>query len=325
MLTVALRCCGLDRLDQRMLPATLQPVGAQYTTGTATDGKFTMTSEHLQNVSYQLAKLHGHAYFRVEDGDLKESLTRVILDAVEGDLAEVLAEYPFDLEVNIGQQEGESEPSLGYSVDRPGAAYRSEILLSRLPEPALADLARYLERLLQQAAPVDKAAGTTVVRKKQQEHDHHEKEAAAARLKVSPQWLKSVVPCTEYSYDEIDGKKYIREYYWSRELIERLFRIKSTKTTPEDLQYVAKECCDGDLDWARDLIARLKSPNRPEPAPKEQSQKNQKGQQTQAQAKPGSGERVRSRSRHKKPFRQPGGKDAPRKPESTAGPKTPQG
>lgn len=284
-----------------------------------------MTSELLQNVSAQLAKLHGHAYFRPDAGPLQESLTREILDAVEGDLAELLATAPFGLEVSVGVQEGESEPAIGCSVDYPGVSHRCEIPLSRLDDPALQDLSRYLDRLVLEAPPVaDGSANATVLRKKQ-DHDHHEKEAAAARLKVSPQWLKSVIPCTDYSYDEIDGKKYIREYFWSRDLIERLFKIKTTKATPDDLQYVAKECCEGDADWARDLIARLKSPNRPEPAPKEQPQKGQKGQaQAQAKAATPPAERTRSRSRNRKPVRQ-GGKDAPRKPDPSAGPKPPQG
>ncbi|GAW66280.1 hypothetical protein GPEL0_01f1571 [Geoanaerobacter pelophilus] len=300
-----------------------------------------------QNVHSQLALLHGHAYFRVDEGPLKESITRVILDDAAGDLAEQLSDSSFGLELSVGQQEGESEPTLSYSVDHPGVVYRSEMPLSRLDAEALEDLAKYLGRMLQKEDPAqEKPTSGTVVRKKQ-EHDHHEQDAAAARLKVSPQWLKSVVPCTEYSYDEIDGKKYIREYYWSRDLIENLVRIKSTKTTPEDLQYVAKECCEGDLDWAKDLIARLKSPNRPEPAPKEQPQKGgqkvqpqarnagqpQAKQAGQAQAKQAGqpqakqaapGERVRSRSRNRKPFRQ-GGKDGQRKPDQPAAPKPPQG
>jgi len=117
----------------------------------------------------------------------------------------------------------------------------------------------------------------------------------------------------------VDGKKIIREYYWSKELIERLFKIKSTKTTPEDLQYVAAECCEGDLEWARDLIARLKSPNRAEPAPREQPQKNQG--RPPAKALPN--DRSRSRSRHKKPVREQG-KDNARKTEPASGPKLPQ-
>ncbi|WP_224982204.1 type 2 periplasmic-binding domain-containing protein [Geomonas agri] len=288
-----------------------------------------MTSEHLQKVSDQLDKLHGHAYFRVEEGTLKESLTGLILDVVEGDLAEQLASGSFDLEVSVGVQEGDDEPTVDFRVDRPGVIYRSDAPISRLSVAALEDLARYLEHLVHQAqaAPVigEKEAGGNIVRKKQ-DHDHHEKEAAAARLKVTPQWLKSVIPCTDYSYDEIDGKKYIREYYWSRELIERLFKIKSSKTTPEDLQYVAKECCDGDADWARDLIARLKSPNRPEQQQKDQPQKSQPQKEKekgtgQQQAKPAAGDRPRNRSRHRKSFRH--GKDGARKPEGASEAKKP--
>lgn len=277
-----------------------------------------MTSQHLQKVTDQLGQLHGHAYFRVEAGALKECLTGIILEAVEGDLAEQLADGAFDLEVSIGIQEGDNEPTVDFRVDRPGVVYRSDTPVSRLSAAAMDDLASFLERLAQQSPVVQESASpSTIVRKKQDhDHDHHDKEAAAARLKVTPQWLKSVVPCTEYSYDEIDGKKYIREYYWSRELIERLFKIKSSKTTPEDLQYVAAECCDGDPDWARDLIARLKSPNRPEQQQKDQSQKKEPQKEkekggVQQQAKP-AGERTRSRSRHRKSFR---GKDGARKPE----------
>jgi len=118
-----------------------------------------MTSEHQQNVSAQLAKLHGHAYFRVDEGPLKESLTREILDSAEGELAELLSNSSFGLEVNIGVQEGESEPAVGYSVDYPGVAHRCEILLSRLDEPALKDLGGYLDRLVQQAPPALTDAG----------------------------------------------------------------------------------------------------------------------------------------------------------------------
>jgi hypothetical protein len=317
-----------------------------------------MTQNSLQKVNDRLAKLHGYAYFRPESGPLKERLTEAVLEGLDGDAAEQLSETPFGLEVNIGQQEGDTEVSVGFSVDYPGVEYRSQLPLDLLSQAELEDLFGYLASTPEEVPAAESApAGTTVLRKKPEDDEYLEKGPAAGRLKVSPEWLKSVVPCTEYSYEEIEGKKYIREYYWSRELIERLFRIKSTKTTPEDLQYVAKECCEGDLDWARDLIGRLKSPNRPEPAPRDHSQKGQakgaamKAQQgRQVQAKPASpkaqppkqgnvsqgagnpagsqgapagpaGEqRSRNRSRHRKPFR---GEGKDRKPEQ-GGQKQPQ-
>lgn len=278
-----------------------------------------MTPKQLETITDHLTILHGHAYLRPEAGPLRANLAQMVLDAWEGDLPEELSEGTFDLEVSIGCQEGESEPTVSFSIDHPGASYSSQVALSLLADDALEDLTGYLRRLTDAAPPESTTGGQNVVRKRV-DADFHEKGPASARLKVSPEWLKSVVPCTDYSYDEIDGKKYIREYYWSKDLIERLFRIKSTKTTPEDLQYVAKECCEGDLDWARDLIARLKSPNRPEPAAKDQAQRNQ-GRPAPVKAVPN--ERPRQRSRHKKPFREQG-KDAARKPESAAGPKPPQ-
>lgn len=303
-------------------------------------------TQQQQNVSTALAKLHGHAYFRVSEGPLMEALTEVMLDALEGPAGEDLAERSFGLEVSVGLQEGESEPMVGYSVELPGVQHRSEVPLSKLSAAALEDLTGRLEHLAEGPEEAAPAAPDAAVVRKKQDHDHHEQEAAAARLKVSPQWLKSVVPCTEYTYDEIDGKKYIRDYYWSKDLIESLVRIKSTKTTPEDLQYVATECCDGDVDWAKDLIARLKSPNRPEPAPKEQQQKGQgqplkgqgqkgqgqqgqQGQQAQQgqQTKGASGEQQQQqrsrRSRHRK-FRQQG-KDGGRKTDPQSTSKPPQG
>ena len=275
-----------------------------------------MTSKYPAIISNLLQQLHGHGYFRPSTGPLKARLTEAVLDALDSDAVEQLSEQTIDLEVSIGRQEGDDEVTIGISVDHPGLTHSSELPLAALADDALEDLAGYLARLVESAPPAESAEEGKALLRKKMEADSHEQTAASARLKVTPQWLKSVIPCTDYSYDEIDGKKFIREYYWSKELIERLFKIKCTKTTPDDLQYVAKECCEGDLDWARDLIARLKSPNRVEPAPKEQAQRNQ----AKATAKAVPGERVRSRSRNKKPFRE-AGKDPARKHEPAAGPK----
>ena len=293
-----------------------------------------MTSRHLDKISDLLSNLHGHAYFRPEHGPLRERLTEAVLEAVEGEVAEELSEG-FDLEVSVGRQDGDRESMVTFSVDLHGVVQQGELSLSRLSEPELEDLTGYLERLSPAAEPAEpEVKGKHIVRKRP-EGDHHLKEAASARLKVSPEWLKSVIPCTDYSYDEIDGKKYIRDYYWSKDLIERLFKIKNSKTTPEDLQYVAKECCEGDLDWAKDLIARLKSPNRPEQGQKGQGRQGQQqgqgrqaqnqpqgqgqgqgkpgqGQGKQVQAKAVPGERSRQRSRNKRPFKGQGKEGAPR-------------
>lgn len=312
-----------------------------------------MTSEHLDAVTDHLATLQGRAIFRPQPGPLKERLTQEVLNAVTGEVAEALSEGSFDLEVNLMLEEGEKAPTFTFTVDHPGAAYTAEIAITLLADDALVDLAGYLLKLCESFVPAEMTTAAETPRFKYDEAHHFDIGAASGRLKVSPEWLKRVVPCTDYTYEEIEGKKYIRGYYWSKELIERLFKIKSTKTTPEDLQYVARECCEGDVDWARDLIARLKSPNRPEAPPKEQPQsrpaqnQNRSGQNqnrsaqnqnrsaqnqnrsaqnqnrpAQAQNRPATenaapSERARQRSRHKRPSRDIG-KDAGPKPEPAA-------
>jgi hypothetical protein len=328
-----------------------------------------MTSKLLQTINDHLAKLHGFAYFRPQEGPLGERLSRVVLDAMP---EEAELPHPLDLEVGIGKQEDESEATLELRVNGMELVKAPQVTLAALSDDELADLARYLAPIAEERAAEGRPAATASACIGENEAGHHTQGSAAARLKVAPEWLKSVIPCTDYSYEEIEGKKYIREYFWSKELIERLVKIRSTKTTPEDLQYVTKECCEGDIDWAKDLIARLKSPNRPEQAPREQQKgqarpahprqgqqgaarpsqmKAQQARQAATKAAPakrapvqpatgeagapaaanpagvtpggGEGERTRSRSRHRKPFRHHG-KDAPRKPESPAGPKSSQ-
>ena len=280
-----------------------------------------MISRHIDTITDCLATMNGQAFFRPQTGALQERLKQGVLDDAGSELAETPSDGEFGLEVSVACQEGDSQPTVSFRVDRPGVVHSSQVAVTLLADDALEDLAGYLLRLSENVgenAPSEEApvAGGTPSRDKA-DTDYHEKGPASARLKVSPEWLKRIVPCTDYSYEEIDGKKYIREYYWSKDLIERLFKIKSTKTTPEDLQYVAAECCEGDLEWARDLIARLKSPNRPEAPAKESGQKNQrKPVQAQAPQAPAN-ERSRQRSRHKKPFRQPG-KDGGAKSDPTA-------
>jgi hypothetical protein len=327
-----------------------------------------MTSRHLDTINDHLAKLHGFAYFNPSQGALRDKLTKMLLEALP---EEAELQHPFEMEVGIGRGDDETEATLELRVNGADLSKIPQLTLAALSSDELTDLLGYLAPIAEERATDAAHPAATASVPGGNDEGHHSQASAAARLKVTPQWLKSVIPCTDYSYEEIEGKKYIREYFWSKDLIERLVKIRSTKTTPEDLQYVANECCDGDFDWAKDLIARLKSPNRPEQAPREQQRgqgrpghlkqggggqpgggrptqmKAQQARQAAPKSAPkgapaqaaagapaaanpaggnsggGEGERTRSRSRHRKPFRNQG-KDAPRKPESPAGPKSSQ-
>ncbi|MCM0083133.1 hypothetical protein L4X63_16210 [Geomonas sp. Red32] len=212
-----------------------------------------------------LDRLFGFAYFK-PSGALKARLTEEALRTLE----EAPSAGELVIEASIGKPEKEGEATLSFRVAHDDQTSDLAIDLARLTDAELDDLVSLLDSFLNRQETGGAVAAGPSGPLDAPEGDHHDHAAAAARLKVSPEWLKSVVPCSDYTYEEIEGKKYIRDYFWSKELIERLVKIKSSKTTPEDLQFVASECCYGDTDWAKDLIARLKSPNRPEAAPKEQ-------------------------------------------------------
>ena len=83
---------------------------------------------------------------------------------------------------------------------------------------------------------------------------------ASQKLGCSMNVLKSIIPCTDYSYREIDGKKEITEYFWSKKLIDRLCQIKMNGVEAEDVKYIADECCYGDCKWAEEILASLNRP-----------------------------------------------------------------
>jgi|GEM_PF-1458041 len=289
-----------------------------------------MTSKLLDIINERLDALHGQAFFKLQTGTLKDRLLQEVAGVVTGELAEAVAAGNCELEVSVFPQDDDS-PMISFTVDHPGITQTFRLPVPSLTDDVLQDLVGQLTRLTEKQAEAPPADGN----KKIVNPDYHEQDAASARLRVTPEWLKRIIPCTDYWYEEIEGKKYIREYYWSKELIERLFKIKCNKTTPEDIQFVAKECCEGDVDWARDLIGRLKSPNRPEAPQKEQSPKGQGGQGKQVQGQAGkqvqgqAGKQVQgqvtAQERSRRPRHRRGGRDGNKegggKPQPNAPPK----
>jgi len=249
-----------------------------------------MTQNHLQTIEEYVKKSNGPVILRLTDGVLRDRLIGTALDGMPDEETDSDA-MDQDLEIQLRLAHSDSTTQLSFSL-LTGTAHSGECAVSTLDEKALEDLVEYLSRLGEASRP-PRGAGRMVIKRKG-EPDSYDKMGASSRLKVSPEWLKRIIPCSNYRYEEIDGRKIIHEYYWSVEFIENLFRIKNSKITPDDLRYVADQCCFGDMDWAKDLISRLKSPNRAEPTPREQPAKSQ-----QKQNRPFSRDRMSGRHRGK--------------------------
>lgn len=249
-----------------------------------------MTQSHLQAIEELVKKANGPVSLRIGEGELRENLIGCV--PVRTEEGSENDGNPAELEVQL--RLGQDGDGLSFCLSQQGQPRSAECPLSTLDESTLETLAQRLARLCDASRPGKGGAPRNII-KREGEPDAYDIAGAASRLRVTPEWLKSVIPCSTYSYDEIDGRKIIREYYWNVDLIENLFRFKNTKVMPEDLKYVADQCCFGDLDWAKDLIARLKSPNRPD------QQKVQPAKAPQKQGRPFSRERSSGRHRAKKP------------------------
>ena len=210
------------------------------------------------NITELLKKLRSDVTFRPDDGAFRSGLAERLLDKADEDFLELFSESSSDILVSISGRTVDDAVIRFRVVSDQGEQSR-KFALTALNAEELSDLSEQLSRLLaQQPPPVSHYTPKSMVRKKPVEGmlDIH---LASRKLGCSPVFLKSRIPCTDYTYSEVDGKKEIKEYYWSQNLIDRLCHIKANGTKSEDLKYIAEECCDGDRAWAEEILVSLDS------------------------------------------------------------------
>ena len=220
----------------------------------------TVVTSKMENVVALVEQLGGEASFRLAGGRLGSWLQEAILGELDEDSVESLAGRDHEIFVGIDCG-GDGEALLDCRMECDGNEYISEVPLSSLSGRLLHELAARLLRLVDARKPAGQGGGSEVVVRRRADSDRCDVYLASQRLKVTADWLKGTLPCSGFTCDEAGGRKAVREYYWSRELIDRLCRIKESRPRKEDEAYVAAACCDGDLPWAREIIRSLTRSN----------------------------------------------------------------
>ncbi len=205
-----------------------------------------------------LKKLAADVTFRPDDGAFRSKLAEMVIANADGEVAELFSESSSDISVSISRDTIE-EGIIRFLVVGDLGELSLECAFTELDDDEHNDLAEQLSRLVAGQTPsVTHDTQKVIVRKNiNGTLDVHQ---AAQKLGCSQTFLKSKIPCTDYSYLEVDGKTEIKEYYWSEILIDRLCNMKLNGAKAEDVQYVAKECCDGDCIWAEEILVSLGSP-----------------------------------------------------------------
>jgi hypothetical protein len=195
--------------------------------------------------------------FRPEEGPFRNALVAKILADADEERAELFSSGNYDIKVTISQHT-QQEGFVRFVVISDLGEQSLECDLAGLNALESADLREQVLLQTPEHRPGVSGGSTKVIVRKASSAGMYTQQQSADKLGCSGEFIKNKVPCSDYSYDEIDGKKVLREYYWSQALIDRLLQVKQTGVKPDDIKYVAAECCYGDCTWAEELLALLR-------------------------------------------------------------------
>lgn len=202
-----------------------------------------------------LKKLQTDVSFRPDAGAFLSKLVEMAIDAADEDRAELFSARNCDVLVSFSNRTIE-EGIIRFVVVSDLGNQSMKCDLSVLNDIETRDLSGQLSRLIAGQSPPEASGALKVILRKNITGmlDTHQ---AAQKLGCSQFFLKSNVPCSDYTYREVNGKKEIIEYFWSISLVDRLCNIKLNGSKTEDVECIANECCDGDCQWAEEILVSL--------------------------------------------------------------------
>lgn len=207
--------------------------------------------------------------FWPEDGAFRSKLVEMAIDNVDEESVDLFSEDSCEMQVSVSNQSDGQYIIRCIVVSDLG----EQTLNCDLSELSQEELNDFKEQLAHQIALLPSPThGTPKIVIRKNMNGMLDCLLAAQKLKCSQLFLKENIPCTDYSYNEINGKKQIKEYYWSKVLIDRLCQVISHGANEDDVKYIAEECCNGDNKWAKEILALIGKPIRsgfkPKPFPK---------------------------------------------------------
>ncbi|HXC94017.1 MAG TPA: hypothetical protein VN652_08400 [Geobacteraceae bacterium] len=215
----------------------------------------------LVGLTELMKKLNSDVSFRPDDGTFRSKLAEITIADADAEFVELFSEGSSDILVSISGRTAD-EGIIRFLVSSDQGESPLECPLALLNNEEIGDLGKQLSRIVAEQLPSVALASRKVVVRKKLVTGMLDISQAAQGLGCSESLLKSRIPCSDYSYDEVDGKTEIKGYYWSQQLIDRLCQVKSNGAKPEDVEYVAGECCHGDSKWAEEIVAFL-APSKP--------------------------------------------------------------
>ncbi len=201
--------------------------------------------------------LKGEVCFFAEDGPLKNKVIERYLE--EEDAHADILDFELDASVCIKQGGGTVAPAFECRLEAGDFLYQTFFSLGDFNADEITELIVRLSPHCPGTLKREATPDRNILRKKKGSGLLNISVAAKA-LGLSHRALKALIPCSEIRIAEKGDEKTIEEYYWDKDLIDRFETLwvkqqEKRGYSGEDLTFIAEDCCDGDRQWARDIIA----------------------------------------------------------------------
>lgn len=202
-----------------------------------------------------LKKLDTGITFRPDTGAFRSGLVEIFITNGDEECAELFSEHSCDILISVSEHTI-AEGKVTFMVISDLGEHTLECTLSALSDDAIRDLDEQLTRhvLLHPKRSEDVSPKVIIRKNVNGMLDIHQ---AAQKLGRSQLFLKNKIPCSENTYHEVNGKQELKEYYWTRQLINCLCDIQVNGATAENRKYITEECCEGDSKWAEEIVLLL--------------------------------------------------------------------
>lgn len=204
-------------------------------------------------------KLESEIAFRPEKGGFWSKLSEIVIENREEECEALCSKHNCDISVRISKHTIEEGLLRFLCVSDLGEQW-FDCEISTLNHDEISDLEAQIS---QQITPPTSASSNDspriIIRKNV--NGMYNSHQAAQKIDCSQSHLKKNIPCSDYTYREINGSKEICEYYWSKKLIDRICHVKLNGVNAENIEYIAKECCHGDYKWAEEILVSLSHSN----------------------------------------------------------------
>lgn len=203
-----------------------------------------------------LNKLDRDIFIHLNDGPLKNAAIDAYLD--EPDALIDIMEFHLEGSIII-ETTSKSLPTVKIRLEASDFMHQTILDLALLTADQKQELLELVQIQIPQQVATNVAPAKNILRKKLATN-LYDIGQASIELGLPQRELKTIIPCSEIRIVEKDAVKTIEDYYWDIQLIQRFKLLheqqqNGVRYTKDDIEFIAENCCDGDIKWAQDTIA----------------------------------------------------------------------